>query len=100
MVIGRDEDQDAARLLLRPHAPLHGQIERKLLRGLAFQRRNRNDGNLRFCFLVDLSAQSGQLFLGRCAEDTGEIIHVALWLKILDLLSMSVRNAEYYKNEE
>ena len=59
--------------------------------GLAFERGNRDDGNLRFGFLIDFRAQRRQFFLGRRAQHARKIVHIALRLEVLDLLSPARR---------
>src|SRR5258706_305960 len=96
----RKQDQHAASLLLRSNAPLRRQPNRELLDGLASQRRNHHDRNLRSRFAIDFGAQSCQfLFRGR-AEYAREIIYIALRFEILDLLRKHTNSAENKKEEE
>ena len=85
VIAGREQNQNPAGLLLRSYTPLRRQIVGKLVDRLAFERRDRNDGDLSFGFLIHLGAKGCQFFLCPRTEDSREIIYVSLRFKILYL---------------
>ncbi len=78
--IRSDQNENATRLLLWPHAPLCRQLKRILLNGLPFERSNGDHRNLRLCLLIDFGAQRRQFFLGLRAQHAREIVDITLRL--------------------
>src|SRR5579872_5878259 len=100
VVIRREQDQDSAILLLRSDPPLRGQINGKLLDGLAFQRRNGHDGDLRSRFAIDLGAKCRQLCFRSRTEHAREVIYITLRFEVLDLLRSYTSSAKNKKQKE
>jgi hypothetical protein len=93
MVVHGEQNHHAAILALWSDAPLTKKPVSEILRGVAFERVNGHDGDLRAGFLIHLLAKRSQVLARSVIQDAGEVIYVPLWRKLVNFLGVN-RNAE------
>ena len=86
-IIRRHQQQNAAIVFLASDSKLPEEIDRIIFDALPIQRTNRNDGELRACFLFEFRAEGFQ-FSGLVGpNDSRQVRHVARGMDALDVFS-------------
>ena len=93
MVVHSEQNHHTTVLALWSDAPLTKKPVSEILHGVAFERVNGHDSDLRAGFLIHLLAKRRQVLARSVIQNAGEVIYVPLWRKLVNFLGVN-RNAE------
>ncbi len=99
VVVGRNQEKQAAVGTLRPHLPLFFQPHGEIVNGVIAGRMDGHDGNLGVGLVIDFCAKRFQAAARRCRQHPGEIVHIAGGLQIADLFRSGGQGKQQWGDE-